>query len=256
MRFARFAAASAALTIAVGGFAASTSFADPPPDSLLEANPTAVTVNVYATPALGDPAHTATVTVGLDSNCSNAIEATKYSIVPGSSAYVSVSPAASGLLKCGQTATFTVTGVAETPAAPPASLLHFSALAKNTGLQKKIGGTDITIVVVDTTPEGGGGCEPNCPPVNEGRPAAPAIANGLLNTIDGLAGACKSAFNNAKNWRGQVISSIADQMPKPESVKDTDYTEAGWTAFVKYDLGSFVGLYGLCDFTGDPQPAV
>jgi hypothetical protein len=213
--------------------------ADPPPDSVLLADPTSVTVNVYDTPALGDPAHTATVTLGLDPNCSNAIGVTKYTIVPGVSSYVSVSPASSAALDCDDTATFTVTGVAVTPASPPDTLLNFAAVAANNGLQKKIGGTNIVIVVVDTTPEGGGGCEQTstCPPSGE-RPAAPAVANAYLNSNPQAAAACKAAYGT-KDWRGRVISKVAADMPKPESVKDdTDEypLDSDWINFVTTTL--------------------
>jgi len=252
MRFARLVAASAAFTMAVGLTAVATSFADAPPVSLLQAAPSSLTldVNPAAPVNLGDAPHSAQVTVGLDSNCQNAISATKYTIVPGTSSFVSVSPSMSSLLKCGQSYTFTVTGTAVTAG----DTLAFDAVAKNQGLQKKIGGTSISIVVIDTTGTiSDCTLTNNCPPVTTGRPAAPAVANALLNTVDGLASACQKAFPG-KDWRGKVISTIAGAMPKPESVKDdlNQYpTDADWVAFVKSSLGSsaaspFSGLYGLC----------
>jgi hypothetical protein len=251
MRFARLVAASAAFTLAVGLTAVATSFADAPPDSFLQANPTSLQldVNPAAPVNVGDTPHSASVTVGLDANCQNAISATKYTIVPGTSPYVSVSPSMSSLLKCGQTYTFTVTGTAVTAS----STLAFDAVAKNQGLQKKIGGTTISIVVIDTSGTTSDCTQTNSCPTNIGRPAAPAVANALLNTVDGLASSCQKVFKG-KDWRGNVISTIANAMPKPESVKDdlSLYpTDADWVAFVKSSLGSnaaspFSGLYGLC----------
>src|SRR5205823_3098277 len=122
----------------------------------------------------------------------------------------------------------------------------FDAVAKNQGLQKKIGGTTISIVVIDSTGTTSDCTTTNtCPPVTVGRPAAPAVANALLNTVDGLASSCQKVFKG-KNWRGDVISTIAHNMPTPESVKDdlTLYpTDADWVAFVKSSLGNFSGLY-------------
>ncbi|MGH9008739.1 MAG: hypothetical protein ACRDYF_02715 [Acidimicrobiia bacterium] len=238
MRLARLAAASAALTIAVGGFAASTSFADPAPASVLVATPSSLTLdaNPAAPVNIGDTPHSASVVVGLDLNCSQATEATQYSIVAGTSTFVSVS-GVSGLLDCGSTATFTVTGMAPTPIG--GAFLHFEPVAKNKGLQKKVHGIDIPIVVIDTS-----GTISDCNltdtcPVNNGRPAAPAVANAYLNTNSQAAAACKSAYNNKKDWRGRVISKVADTMPKPESIKDdlTAYpTDAAWVNFVTTTL--------------------
>jgi hypothetical protein len=249
MRFARLAAASAAFTMALGLTAVATSFADAPPDSVLVANPTSLQLDVNPlAPTAGFP-HSAQVTVGLDANCQNAITHTKYTIVPGTSSFVSVSPSMSGALSCGQTFTFTVTGTAVTAG----STLDFAAVAKNQGLQKKIGGTSISIVVIDTTGTGSDCTQTNTCPVNTGRPAAPAVANALLNTVDGLAAKCQTVFTG-KDWRGRVISTIAGAMPKPESIKDNTVvfpTDADWFLFVKNSLGStaspaFNGLYGLC----------
>jgi hypothetical protein len=72
--------------------------------------------------------------------------------------------------------------------------------------------------------------------------------------VDGLATQCQAKFPG-KNWRGTVISTIADAMPKPESVKDdlTRFpTDADWVGFVKTNLGSFGGLYGLCNNFSEP----
>src|SRR2546423_365206 len=58
---------------------------------------------------------------------------------------------------------------------------------------------------------------------------SPAVANALINTVDGLASACQKG--RGKNWRGDVISTIANNMPKPESIKDdlSVYpTDADW----------------------------
>jgi hypothetical protein len=250
MRLRRLVAASAALTLTVGLTAVASSFADAPPDSFLVAHPASLQLDVNPTPV--DPAypHSASVVVGLDGNCQNAINATKYTIVPGTSAFVSVSPSMSGLLKCGDTFSFTVTGTAVTAG----STLAFDAVAKNQGLQKKIGGTSISIVVIDSTTTTSDCTTTNtCPPVTAGRPAAPAVANALINTVDGLASACQK--NRGKNWRGDVISTIAQNMPKPESVKDnlSIYpTDADWVNFVKSSLGSFHGLYGLCNNFVEP----
>src|ERR1044072_757406 len=81
MRLVRVLAASAALTVAMGGFAAATSLSDGPPDSNLVADKAGVTVNVWNN-VLADPAHSATVSVKLDDNCANAIEHTNDTIPP------------------------------------------------------------------------------------------------------------------------------------------------------------------------------
>jgi hypothetical protein len=247
MRLARLIAASAAFTVAVGLTAVAPSSAVPPVPSVLVPTPATITVNVNPTPALGEAPHTASVSLKLDSNCHQATDSTGYTVVPGPSSFVSVSdPDGIAVPDCDQSAVFSITGLAVTDA--DGEPVHFSAVGKNNapGLDKKLEGVNVTVIVVNTTPDSGG-CEPNCP-VSGGRPAAPAIANGLLKAVPGLAGACKAHFKNAKNWKGQTISTIAGAMPKPESVKNTYSSDEAWTDFVALQLGSFDGLYGLCEF--------
>ena len=211
--------------------------AAPPEVSYLQASPTGVTVDVN--PAAVSPAHSANVVVGLDSNCPNAVaHGQSYGIAPDVSPYVSVSPASVSGLKCGQTATFAISGVAATPTG--GIDLPFNPVNSAPGQQRKLGGTTVHVVVIDTT---GGGCTTDCPTAS-GRPAAPAVANAYLGDDPGLVSACKATFG-AKAWRGTVISKVADWMPKPESIKDdtTVFPEdSDWIIYVQ------TAVNGLCNY--------
>jgi hypothetical protein len=251
MRLAKLVAASAAFTTVIGGLAA-TSFAAPPVKSNLVASPTAVTVDVWS----GAANHQATVNVHLDENCVQATDSTKYSIAAGDTGLsFSVSPAVSGLLDCTQSANFTITGLVATTS--PVTL-HFSPLGKNQGVQKKLGnGVDVFVTVEDHSPTPTASCTTDCPTPGA-RPAAPAVSNALINMNADLANACK--IGRGKNWRGDVISTVAHTMPKPESVKDNTAvfpTLEDWVAFVKNGNASlfpnFAGLYSICGYS---EPSV
>lgn len=183
--------------------------------------------------------HSAIVYTQLDSNCPNVFvdpsgkpnAGQKYSIgtsfnpatnsATPPATIASVAPSNPTGLICSTITAFTITGLA-----PGTTTLSFTPVATNRGLQRKLSDVPATVLVV--VDGGGQQCDPqsdpNCNPQQGSRPAAPAVANML---IDGnylgapdVATACKAYFHNAKSWRGSTISNVAAIMPLPESVKD------------------------------------
>jgi hypothetical protein len=231
---------------ALGVVTAATATADPP-QSTLVANPAAVTFDIGGTTS-------APVNVGLDAGCINPLNnGQSYTIVAtsGSTAVAAVSPGPSAELKCGQTAPFAVSTTAWSSgiganntaacAAVGSTSLRFTPVISAGGLQKKLHGVDVPVTVTDTADlcgDGGGGGGGGGGGTN---PAAPAVANGALNTDPALSALCKKRFGNAKSWRGSTISFIADWMPKPESIKDADGVKDIWATYVVNELNTLCG---------------
>jgi hypothetical protein len=197
------------------------------------------------------PKTTQVVTVALDSNCSNALDnGHTYSItaVSSNTGAATVSPSESGALHCGSNASFTVTSVCNGSAA-----VNFLPVVDNgaPGLQNKLGGTSVPVTVTGYDPlvctgSTGGG---------DDRPAAPSVTNAYLNVSAGATAACKATFNNAKSWRGSVVSFIAGWMPKPESIKSntTIFPDPGdWVAYVESEVNHKCGITGIPDWPIPP----
>jgi hypothetical protein len=222
-----------ALALAAGvallsSLAAAPAAAAAPERSNLVVTPSPVTIDY-------DIATTQAVEVGLDANCFTAFgTGQKYGITAVSQdtlvATVNTSPAE---LQCGQTATFIITGVANGN-----TTIDFYPVAKNRGLQNKVGPGSVAVEVKNFPTNGGGGGGGG---VGGDWPAAPAIANTVLLLADApLTDACKAAFPT-KSWRGEVIKRVADEMVKPQSVKET-YEYDDWVAYVE---GLVDGICGV-----------
>lgn len=199
------------------------------PHSALVASPTSVTVNVGET--------SGAINVHLDDNCINPLgNGQTYVIQAGSLSLVTVSPQTSSPLHCGDSANFTVTGVSEGTGS-----LTFTPQTKAQGLNNKLDPVSITVTVV--CPTGTGTCGTVTPPTGDHRPAAPALTNGWLALDSAFATACQGAFGPAKNWRGKLLSTVA-QLPGVEANTKWSYPTAGdWIDHVQ----SLV--YPLCGAT-------
>jgi hypothetical protein len=210
-----------------------------------------IDVNTNTDPLLGAVTslpHSVTVSVSLDTaTCLASLKKGQtYGISAQGTSYASVSPTSVNSLKCGSTPTvFTISAVQATPldvnSDPTATTINFLALGPNNGIGKKLGDTSTAVTVVDTTSIVGQ-CTVNCPPLDEGLPAAPAVANSYLNQGNPVTGACQTKYGN--KWRGVVISHIADWMPRPESAKNTwaaDHAGQTWWDYVTGEVDSYCG---------------
>jgi hypothetical protein len=207
-----------------------------PPDSVLQATPSTLpTLDVVNAPT------STSVNVKLDSNCIAAFKVGQsYTITAVSSdpGIATVSPSVSNALQCaGSGANFTVTAVCN-----GTTTLNFEPVAGPKGIQDKVAGTTVSVTVTNAT---SATCGTTPPPGGGTRPAAPAVANAYLNANSALVAACKTAFASSKNaWRGALISTIADWMPKPESIKDdtTAYPTANdWISYVQAKVNALCG---------------
>jgi len=140
------------------------------------------------------------VSVGLDTaSCLKAFSGGQsYTIVAKSdnTAAVTVPTAPSAALQCGQFTTITITGVGNSGAT-----LTFDAVS-TPGLQGQITNNHVQVTTQNFPTDGGGN------PDGHARPAAPAVANGLLRADSAQADACKTHFGT-KNWHGQLIHAVA-----------------------------------------------
>lgn len=198
---------------------------------------------------------TATVVAGLDESCPSSLDTgLSYGLTATGPAFVSIAPASVSGLHCGDTATFLVSAV--TTATPPYSGTHsgtltFTPVVVSTGQsdphgvqnQLSAGLADITVVFPASD------CTDCADEVDPGSPAAaPAIANAYINENvangTGLAAACQKKAKNKSNWRGTVISYIAqDPNLMPGWVRFVDFGDSGswgaWTNAVEDEVNSF-----------------
>jgi hypothetical protein len=184
---------------------------------------------------------TASVTVKLDSNCPNAYgNGQVYGIADISStpAVATVDPASVAGLHCGAAgSSFTLTGVSN-----GTTTVRFDPVAKNTGLQKKLGGVNVTVTVTNAPTDG----NPGGPPPAHKRPAAPAVTNAYLDDPN-LKAACKTTYASAgHHWRGALLRTIAHWSAQNHlsSKKDntTLYpTDNAWIVFVQNHVNGVCG---------------
>lgn len=143
---------------------------------------------------------TQNVQVGLDEqSCLHAFTGGQsYTIAAKSdnSAVATVSPSVSGVLNCGDTAPFTITGVGNGGAT-----IQFDAVS-SPGLQSQVTNAHVSVTAQHF------GTTPVPDPEGHARPAAPAVANGFLRATPAQADTCK-AFYGTKQWRGQLIHDVA-----------------------------------------------
>jgi hypothetical protein len=184
---------------------------------------------------------TASVSVKLDNNCPNAYGTGQvYGIAAISStpAVATVDPTSVSGLHCGSTgAAFTLTGVAN-----GTTTVRFDPVAKNSGLQKKLGGVSVTVTVTNAPTDG----NPGGPPPAHKRPAAPAVTNAYLDDPN-LKAACKTAYASAgHHWRGALISTVAHWSARNHlsSKKDDTSlyaTDNAWIMFVQAKVNELCG---------------
>lgn len=141
-----------------------------------------------------------TVQVGLDEDsCLHAFTGGQsYTIAAktDNAAVATVSPSVSGVLQCGDTAPFTITGVGNGGAT-----IQFDAVS-SPGLQSQVTNAHVQI----TAQKFGTSPVPN--PDGHVRPGAPAVANGFLRANPDQAETCKT-FYDTKHWHGQLIRAVA-----------------------------------------------
>lgn len=214
-----------------------------PPASSLVASPTALSLDVAG---VGNPS-SAPVSVQLDpSTCLNVFTAGQtYTITANSSDTTGATSVTgdSGPLQCAParqgvatSATFTVTAVCPATSAT----IYFAPVSGPPAIQKKLSGTSVAVTVTDTS----NSCTVIPPPPTPGgpNPAAPAVTNAYLNANSAVAGTCQSTIGG-RNWRGQLLSFIAHWMPRPESVKDTYFTDSNdWILYVETEVNQACGV--------------
>lgn len=140
------------------------------------------------------------VTVGLDPvSCLQPFSGGQsYTIVAKSdnTDVATVPTAPSAALQCGQSTTVTITGVGNGGAT-----IEFDAVS-TPGLQGQIKNAQVQVTGQHFTTDGG----PN--PDGHAKPAAPAVANGLLRADPDQAGTCQTHYGT-HNWHGQLIHAVA-----------------------------------------------
>lgn len=107
-----------------------------------------------------------------------------------------VPTAPSAALQCGDTTTVTITGVGNGGAT-----IQFDAVSTK-GLQGQVVNAHVQVSAQNFSTDGG----PN--PDGHAKPAAPAVANGLLRADSAQAATCKAHYGT-KNWHGQLIHAVA-----------------------------------------------
>lgn len=223
------------LPAAAIGLAVLASAAGVMPAALAAQVKTHVTVTPGGPFTLTNPgALTQQVTVGLDSNCLNALghgQTFGIAASTNNSAVATVSPPSATGLQCGDTANFTITGVGDGSAT-----IRFDAVA-TPGLQKQTAGQSVGVTVT-----GFGTTNPPPNPGGHDRPAAPAVANAYISS-DSQAAACKAAYDGAKNWHGQLIRSVAkwaatNHLGKAKDDTSRFPTDNDWIVYVQTEVNA------------------
>lgn len=178
-------------------------------------------------------APTAVVTVSLDYNsCLQAFDNKAFGLVASddNSAAVTVSPASYSGLFCGDSRTFTLTGVANGGAT-----IKFNVDAPP-GLEGQTAGAQVNVSSSGFSTNGSGN------PPGHDRPAAPAVANGFLNTASQKS-ACMTAYNGDRNWHGEFIHDVAkwqaaNHLGKAKNDTTRFPADTDWIAFVQAEVNS------------------
>ena len=176
-------------------------------------------------------APTAQVTVSLDYNsCLQAFNNKAFGLVASDDnpSAVTVTPAFYSGLFCGDSRTFTLTGIANGGAT-----IRFDVDAP-TGLEGQTSGAQVNVQSTGFSTSGGGN------PPGHTRPAAPAVANGFLNT-QAQADACKAAYNGDRSWHGEFIRDVAKWQAANHLGKAKDDTtrfpaDTDWIAYVQAEV--------------------
>jgi hypothetical protein len=177
-------------------------------------------------------APTAVVTVSLDYNtCLQAFNNKPFGLVASddNSSAITVTPSFYTTLLCTDSSRqFTLTGVANGGAT-----IKFNVDAPK-GLEGQTSGAQVNVVSSGFSTDGGGN------PPGHDRPAAPAVANGFLNTAS-QTDACKAAYDGDKNWHGQFIRNVAKWQAVHHLGKAKDDTsqfplDTDWIAYVQTEV--------------------
>jgi hypothetical protein len=207
---------------------------------------------------------TATITAGLDANCPSALNngGQSYGLTVNAPSFVTVAPqGATTGLHCGDAVSYLVTpnGIG-TNTGTMSGDISFTPVVTNTpgktdGIQKQVGAGSGSVTVIYTTSD----CVDCGDDVGGSPAAAPAIANTYIdqNIVDANTAfltACqaKGTNKNKSNWRGNVISYIAqDAYLMPGWVRFANFgVDAGdpstwdaWTTAVKSEVDNYCGYH-------------
>jgi hypothetical protein len=127
--------------------------------------------------------------------------------------------------------------------------LQFDSVAKNSGLQKKLGNASLVVTVTGASTS----VNPGEPAPQHKRPAAPAVANAYLNE-DALVAACKSEYATAgHHWHGALIKAVAkwsrdNHYGKLKNDRDLFPTDDSWIKTAQGEVNS------LCNYQPAPTP--
>ena len=104
------------------------------------------------------------------------------------------------------------------------------------GLEGQTSGAQVNVQSSGFSTSGGGN------PPGHDRPAAPAVANGFLNTST-QTDACKAAYNGDKNWHGEFIRDVAKWQAANHLGKAKDDTtrfplDTDWIAYVQNEVNT------------------
>jgi hypothetical protein len=183
----------------------------------------------------GPGAPTQVVTVGLDSDCLQALSTgNSFSIAASTDnpAVATVSPASFGPMQCGDTHPFTIMGIGDGGAT-----IHFDAVTKP-GLQKQTAGGSVNVTVT-----GFGTQNPPPNPDGHSRPAAPAVTNAYLRVDTAEAGVCKAAYGGGHNWHGRLMKDVAkwaatNHLGKAKNDETRFPNDNDWINYVKAEVQS------------------
>jgi hypothetical protein len=227
------AVATGSVALATGIAMMQPASAAPPSKSLLVATPGSLSIDYVAS-------NPQTVTLELDNNCPNVYgHGQEFGIAASTTdaGIATVSPGSVNGMQCGDTQDFTVTGVSNGTVT-----LRFDAVAKNPGLQKKLGGVNV-VTTVTNAPTGG---DTGGPPPTHDRPAAPAVTNAYFDD-PALLAACKDAYADAgHHWRGALIRTIAhwaaaNHLGKAKDDLTQFPTDNSWIKYVQAKVDDLCG---------------
>ena len=178
------------------------------------------------------------VTVGLDSNCLNALgHGQTFGIAASSDnpAVATVSPPSASGMQCGDTRDFTITGVGDGSAT-----IRFDAVAKP-GLQKQTAGQSVGVTVT-----GFGTVNPPPNPDGHSRPAAPAVTNAYVRSQADVAAACQAHYGGTHSWHGKLIHDVAhwaatNHLGKAKNDTTKFPTDNDWILYVQAEVDSLCG---------------
>jgi hypothetical protein len=172
------------------------------------------------------------VTVAIDHDtCLQAFNNKAFGVVASddNASAVTVTPPSYSGLTCEDSArNFTLTGIATGGAT-----IKFNIDAPP-GLEGQTQGAQVNVSATGFGTDGGGN------PPGHNRPAAPAVANGFLNTASQKS-ACQTAYHGDRNWHGEFIRDVAKWQAAHHLGKAKDDTaqyplDTDWIAHVQAEV--------------------